>query len=340
MSTVASGAEELLQRIREKSLHESIEALKTACDEAKQAWSGSNLGYHATVYYAGLQPKPPSVEFSSEWGLMDRWPTHQPNPGWRTMDGKEVEAAILRTAGIDDLKKLDDAISQLRREFFTLQATATSILSALVADKDKDAYLRNRLERAEKLIAPEADTIATSLANQGPGWSRDSLAATQGLKIAPHQRLVAHALAAAVLENGIEALGDVAKETVSHIRRIEPRKRQMSSSGSTIFIGHGASPLWRELKDFLKDRLSLDVDEFNRVSTAGIPTAVRLSELLDAASFAFLIMTGEDQQSDGKVRARENVVHEAGLFQGVNRLTNLTPDWSAPLGPDRLRQVN
>ena len=27
-------------------------------------------------------------------------------------------------------------------------------------------------------------------------------------------------------------------------------------------------------------------------------------------------MTGEDEQPDGKVRARMNVVHEAGLFQG------------------------
>jgi predicted nucleotide-binding protein len=27
-------------------------------------------------------------------------------------------------------------------------------------------------------------------------------------------------------------------------------------------------------------------------------------------------MTGEDEQVDGKLRARENVVHEVGLFQG------------------------
>ena len=31
---------------------------------------------------------------------------------------------------------------------------------------------------------------------------------------------------------------------------------------------------------------------------------------------AFLVMTAEDEQADGKLRARENVVHEAGLFQG------------------------
>jgi predicted nucleotide-binding protein len=38
--------------------------------------------------------------------------------------------------------------------------------------------------------------------------------------------------------------------------------------------------------------------------------------MLDSAAIAFLIMTGEDEQIDGTVHARMNVVHEAGLFQG------------------------
>jgi predicted nucleotide-binding protein len=81
-------------------------------------------------------------------------------------------------------------------------------------------------------------------------------------------------------------------------------------------IGHGRAPIWRELKDFIEDRLHLPVDEFNRVSAAGMPITARLSEMLAGATFAFLVMTAEDEQADGKVRARENVVHEVGLFQG------------------------
>jgi hypothetical protein len=90
----------------------------------------------------------------------------------------------------------------------------------------------------------------------------------------------------------------------------------MPSVGTNVFIGHGHSLVWRELKDFLEDRLGLSVDEFNRVPVAGIATSARLSDMLDAAVFAFLVMTAEDEQADGKVRARENVVHEVGLFQG------------------------
>ena len=83
-----------------------------------------------------------------------------------------------------------------------------------------------------------------------------------------------------------------------------------------MFIGHGGSSVWRDLKDFIQDRLKLPWDEFNRVPVAGITNIARLSEMLDAAAIAFLVMTGEDEQADGKLQARLNVVHEAGLFQG------------------------
>lgn len=83
-----------------------------------------------------------------------------------------------------------------------------------------------------------------------------------------------------------------------------------------VFIGHGHSPVWRELKDFITERLQLTVDEFNRSSAAGMTTVDRLKQMLDSASIALLVMTAEDGQPDGTLRARENVVHEVGLFQG------------------------
>lgn len=103
------------------------------------------------------------------------------------------------------------------------------------------------------------------------------------------------------------------EEELSEYGEIEVTQKAVEK---TVFIGHGRSPLWRELKDFLKDRLNLQVDEFNSVPVAGTATISRLKEMSDRASFAFIIMTAEDEQPDGKKRARENVVHEVGLFQG------------------------
>ena len=86
--------------------------------------------------------------------------------------------------------------------------------------------------------------------------------------------------------------------------------------GTNVFIGHGRSSAWRILKDFVRDRLSLPFDEFNRVPVAGVTNIARLSEMLDSAAIAFLILTAEDETADGKYQARMNVIHEVGLFQG------------------------
>jgi predicted nucleotide-binding protein len=94
------------------------------------------------------------------------------------------------------------------------------------------------------------------------------------------------------------------------------RSWEESKTMDKIFIGHGHSPVWLVLQNFLEKSLNLSVEEFNSVSVAGIPTATRLEQMLNTASFAFLVMTAEDETPDGKLRARLNVVHEAGLFRG------------------------
>ena len=88
------------------------------------------------------------------------------------------------------------------------------------------------------------------------------------------------------------------------------------ASGTKIFIGHGRAAAWLELKEFIHERLQLPYEEFNRVTPAGLVTPNRLTEMLDQACMAFLVMTAEDEQTDGTLHARENVIHEAGLFQG------------------------
>lgn len=82
-----------------------------------------------------------------------------------------------------------------------------------------------------------------------------------------------------------------------------------------IFIGHGRSPEWLKLRIFFSETLGLPCDEFNIEPTAGLQTANRIETMLASARMALLVMTGEDQHSDGTTHARENVIHEIGLFQ-------------------------
>ncbi|MGJ0204631.1 nucleotide-binding protein [Leucobacter sp. gxy201] len=95
-------------------------------------------------------------------------------------------------------------------------------------------------------------------------------------------------------------------EETKEVKRVEPK----------IFVGHGRSPLWRELKDHLQDSHGFHVRAFETGSRAGHTIRDILDSELDKSNFAFIVMTGEDTQGDGGTRARQNVVHEAGLFQG------------------------
>jgi predicted nucleotide-binding protein len=83
----------------------------------------------------------------------------------------------------------------------------------------------------------------------------------------------------------------------------------------TIFIGHGRSTNWLQLRQFLSQDLGLSCDEFNTEPIAGMQTSDRIESMLATAHMAFLVMTAEDQHADGSVHARENVIHEIGLFQ-------------------------
>ena len=83
-----------------------------------------------------------------------------------------------------------------------------------------------------------------------------------------------------------------------------------------VFLGHGRNPLWSKVHIHLKDELRLSVEAWESESRASRYPLDVLKQLLDSCTFAVLVQTGEDQTSDGTMRARQNVVHEIGLFQG------------------------
>ena len=87
-------------------------------------------------------------------------------------------------------------------------------------------------------------------------------------------------------------------------------------AGGKIFIGHGRSLLWRELHDHLRDLHGFDVEAYEVGARAGHAVRDVLESMLTSSSMAFLVMTGEDETADDNIRARQNVVHELGLFQG------------------------
>lgn len=70
------------------------------------------------------------------------------------------------------------------------------------------------------------------------------------------------------------------------------------------------------LKDHLRDHQKYRIITWESRPRAGRTVSEVLNELLDQANFALLVHSGEDETRDGQLRARQNVVHETGLFQG------------------------
>lgn len=95
-----------------------------------------------------------------------------------------------------------------------------------------------------------------------------------------------------------------------------PQKSESPPPKPKIFIGHGGSKQWRDLKDHLHDHHGYQIIAYETGSRAGHTIRDIIAEMLKVSSFAILVMTGEDKMEDGTVRARQNVIHEIGLFQG------------------------
>lgn len=112
----------------------------------------------------------------------------------------------------------------------------------------------------------------------------------------------------------IEAVFDVFEKHSNESKVPEPDPPPKPKP--TIFIGHGRSTQWRDLKDHLHDQHGYEIEAYEVGARAGHEIRDILDDMADRSTFAVLVMTGEDADAQGKLRARQNVVHELGLFQG------------------------
>jgi Predicted nucleotide-binding protein containing TIR-like domain len=113
-----------------------------------------------------------------------------------------------------------------------------------------------------------------------------------------------------VSDSHLDSIGHL----LSYVRDFAVRKPR--AVPRSVFIGHGGRKDWNQVQRYLETECKLKVDEFNVSPTSGTTTVDRLAQMLESACFAILVMTAEDSQERGLPKARQNVVHEIGLFQG------------------------
>lgn len=83
-----------------------------------------------------------------------------------------------------------------------------------------------------------------------------------------------------------------------------------------VFISHGRAQDWREVQSFIQRDVGLSTIELAQQASGGATIIEKLERDAGKCDSAVIVMTGDDADSEGQARARENVLHEIGYFHG------------------------
>jgi hypothetical protein len=312
---MAKKLESATDGLASSELQAQRERIASVISDIGKSWSGSWIGYHARTYLHNFRKANGADYFDREWGLHDQGFTNRTTEDWAIYADHDVRELIIRAADIGDFEHLTKEGSTASDSLSKLKGQLNAMLSAIAQD---DAFLKDLRDKAfQTSTTLSKSSFVQSMMPHGQYVSRDSAAMSEGIVTPPHLEVLALLLSAFSPLRAGKELAATAEQAAEYLMFRDKLEVKISENiGMKIFIGHGRSLLWRELKDFVTDRLHLEYEEFNREPSAGVGTAERLGEMLNACGFAFLVLTAEDEVADGTVRARENVVHEVGLFQG------------------------
>lgn len=315
LARIETKAAGLYAKCSTKAIAKALNNLIEAANEAELSHSGSWLGYQSRVYYRGLERPPGGALFDRRWGLEPTF-TGGSIGEWVLFSHDEVFDYLKATKTKPSFAQLISMADGVAADIDELREELLSVIEACRA-QGSDDYLDRMKEEASKarMISPE--TYARACAIQHPPLVNDNRAVSGGTQVPPHVNFRTKVYSIRSLFDSAETLGKIANRVKTHLSsRTKAQAMLKNEKATNVFIGHGRSSAWLELKNYIQDRLGLKCDDFNREATAGKTTVARLSEMLNNARFALMVLTAEDEQKDGKLVARQNVVHEAGLFQG------------------------
>src|ERR1022692_3063075 len=122
-------------KARDSQVELPLQSLENAAREVGAAWSGSSMGYHATVYYQGFQPPPAGANFSKEWGLFPGIISHTTGE-WVINRHEDVLSLIVERAGNPDVTTATAAAIAAKEVFSQSRADCLSILSIFLQGGD------------------------------------------------------------------------------------------------------------------------------------------------------------------------------------------------------------
>jgi hypothetical protein len=314
LKDLIAGAENELRAANDEYLNKNKKIFDNNMELVSAAFNGSWLGYHANIYYESFSTPVAGDHFSPEWGFMMR--RDDTSSGWREMTYEQVENAIFRRISDDYKKRLNTIYENAKQTGDEIQRKVILILRGIPKTHNEPNIDEFKNDFSKIVLNLTIKDVINHMSPRGGQISRDSTALSQGWKTPPHVNLLAwHVTRWSIFDELKKAIKTI-DSLIGYLDLFGKEGEGTMTKATKIFIGHGGSTLWKELKEFLNDRLKLQWDEFNRESPAGLATKEKLNAMLNDAQFAFLIMTAEDEHVNQTQHARENVIHEIGLFQG------------------------
>lgn len=323
-----------------------LDRLLEAIEIVEKSWSGSWLKSESDYYNRNFEPTSEVYGEKTEYGH-PRGAYSFPSAEWRPYSISDVERYINEKS---DSPSTDQYFEEGQDAITAFKKAKSSVFSLLYEnfDTENDRLIQSWMGKIEELeFFSESEFIGSKrLSNEKAtiirfaeknmqrlhniinnesnfllAFAARSHASNQStikpdVESPPHVVVLAKILAIKHPFDSCKALYERIVELGEHLQNIESTFFNEGGYGTRVFIGHGRSDCWQDLREFISGCLNLPCDEFERIPTAGMTIPERLEQMLEEACIALLVMTGEDEQPDGEVRARMNVIHEVGLFQG------------------------
>jgi len=217
------------------------------------------------MYYRKFARPPLNEQFNAEWGLTHPL-GHYPHTNWVEVSFEQVESYVFSQSGDPDQKSITDASTRALATFQSMKGRLHSLLSIMSEKHPSDDILKELLKETGDLYVASESEIIEQLTPKHQFMTRDMKAVSQGSMTAPHLKLWAWAEFRRLPFASLQNLADIAERATDHLTTAEAVGRTSTASEGAekrVFIGHGRSVLWKDLREFLQTRLGLEYEEFN-----------------------------------------------------------------------------
>jgi ribosomal protein S8 len=234
-------------------------SLRERAEKLSDSWSGSWAGFHSFLYYQDFQKPSLQESFDVEWGSINGF-----SESWQQRSFEDVKQKIEQGIVKTNFDYIFEKVKPLVKQAELLRNYITTELSFVKSDKslDDEAKLIKLIEEIK--FGTSADLFVRNL-QPSQVITRDSRAASQGLKVPPHVKYQAQVMAVLSMISDIEKFISIAKQLT---RQLEI-KFQLSSQGQGVIdslvaiktLCNGFHSLARQLRSRHNNRSTLEVED-------------------------------------------------------------------------------